>query len=405
MTLLNRNELDAIANLLTIRHNPNHTVSKFRTLRAKDFTKPFDKVDTRQLERLISIEIKKIFTTYRPKNVVVPLSGGVDSTLIAQLVSELKPATCQLHTVSMGFGHSSDEIKEAEHIANWIGHNTFHPLIIQNVLRDLAQHIKIVKEPRWNTYYAYVVGYAKQQLKADVIITGDGGDELFGGYGFRYKKYLEQSQGSLVWNLKRALAFLEASFSRDYVLDQHEMFGTKVNFSWGKIVNQFIPFFKNNLSELNQFFLADYNSKLLHDYAPTNKSFYDYYSIRGFSPMLTNDVINFACKINPEEKYSIENNIGKLPLRAILVSKGLNKFMLPQKTGYGTNLIHLWKTNGYNMSDVLKGHTHLVQHGIIRREWIDKHLRPELLDARYINKFLQLIALEYYLRMKKHLLF
>jgi asparagine synthase (glutamine-hydrolysing) len=390
-----------LTTLLTLRFNPYNPKHTFRQLVVKDFTKPPVNYSSKILEGLITTEITKFFKKNKPTKVAVPLSGGVDSTLIAKLVCELKPKNCKVYVVSMGFGHNTDEVKEAERIASEIGHNEFHSLIVPNVLKDVAKYVHIVGEPRWNTYYGYVIEYVKNSLQINTMITGDGGDELFGGYSFRYSKFLDQHKGTLEWGLKKALAYLESAFGRDYVEDQQQMFGQKVHFSWDKIVDHFRPWFENNLDVMNQFFIADFNCKLAHDYVPTNSALYDYYGVKGFTPLLQSSVIDYACRINPSEKYSKESGIGKLPLRAILVSKGLNKFMLPQKTGYGTDLAHLWQTVGKREASILIGEPLVVKKGLIRREWIDKHLFPEQTDVRYINKLLQIVSLEYFIRGQK----
>lgn len=385
-----------LADILTLRHDPSNKTHTFRRLTAQDFNNEVD-FNSKHLEVLISHEIRKILKQYRPRSVAVPLSGGVDSTLIAKLVKEVKPDDCKLYLVSMGFGHESDEVKEAESIAEEIGSNTFEQIMVPNVLHDLPKHIRIVKEPRWNTYFGYVVEYVRNVCNTKVIITGDGGDELFGGYSFRYSKFLEQTKG-INWSFKRALAYLESGYSRDFVEDQEDLFGKKVKFSWDRIIANFRQYFEYKIDPMNQYFVADFNSKLVHDYVPTNTALYNYFDVKGFTPMLTNSIIDYACSIDPAEKYNKESGMGKLPLRSILVSKGLNKFMLPQKTGYGTDLLHLWKNVGKHEASILMGKPLIVTKELINPKWIEKHLVTEQKDVRVINKLFQLVALEYWLR-------
>ena len=48
---------------------------------------------------------------------------------------------------------------------------------------------------------------------------------------------------------------------RDWVPNQSELFGPKINFSWEKIYPIFKNYFDNDLSPLDQVFLSDFNGK------------------------------------------------------------------------------------------------------------------------------------------------
>lgn len=394
---LTPNKINKIMNILTLRHNPLNRKHNFPRLWPADFIAPTIKPDSRYLEKIIKAELNWKIKQRKPKRIFVPLSGGVDSSLILQLVKECAPKRTEVHSISMGFGSPADETAEARKIADSVGGNTFHEIIEYDVTAEIGNMVVVVKEPRWNTYYATVVRFAAS-LGCDLIITGDGGDELFGGYTHRYEKFLKGNDGSMRWSVKRSIAYLEASYGRDFVPDQDEMFGSAIDFSWDKIVALVRPYFENRLHPLNQMFMADFNGKLVHDYVPTNTAIYELYGIEAFTPLLQPSVITYACSIDPTIKFDAQTNIGKLQLRSILVSKGLDKFMLPQKTGYGPDMVHLWKTRGRKCASLLIGNPLCVQKNIIRREWIDKHLVPEQEDPRYINKLLQIVALEFYLR-------
>ena len=111
------------------------------------------------------------------------LSGGIDSSLITSYVSKLSPK--RIKTFTVGFENINyDESKNAAEISRYLG--TDHKLLII----DPKDYIDVIY--KLNTIYSepfadssqiptYIVSkYASQYLK--VVITGDGGDELFGGY-------------------------------------------------------------------------------------------------------------------------------------------------------------------------------------------------------------------------------
>ena len=63
-----------------------------------------------------------------------------------------------------------------------------HIVHLKNYLSELPKAISIIKLPFWDLHWYYVVKKAKTLSKT--LISGDGGDELFTGYTFRYKKFL-----------------------------------------------------------------------------------------------------------------------------------------------------------------------------------------------------------------------
>jgi len=112
------------------------------------------------------------------------LSGGIDSAVINLLASRVMPAK-NLHAFTLGFSDSSfDESKDASEYAAALG-ITHHTLKFSE--DDLAQKISEIlsayDEPFADSSQIptfLLSEYASKHIK--VIMSGDGGDELFGGY-------------------------------------------------------------------------------------------------------------------------------------------------------------------------------------------------------------------------------
>jgi hypothetical protein len=73
-----------------------------------------------------------------------------------------------------------------------------------------------------------------------------------------------------------------------------------------------------------------------------------------------------------------------------------------RKKGFGTNIRYLWQTHGKEMANQLLLDSIMVDEGLINRDWMVRHLQrlKVVEDYRYISKFLQLMALELWLRQQ-----
>ena len=175
----------SIANILTLRYDPsiNPNLPK-KTW--KDF-EPFDEhPNLTSIEKSICDEIVKKLEPVNEQEISIALSGGVDSTLMISLLRKTKPDV-KINAVSLKFANSIDETPTASKIAE--KHNADHHIIyLENYLSELPKAISIIKLPFWDLHWYYVV--KKSQTLSKILISGDGGDELFAGYTFRYKKFL-----------------------------------------------------------------------------------------------------------------------------------------------------------------------------------------------------------------------
>jgi len=136
------------------------------------------------------------------------LSGGLDSSTICAVAAERLP---ELQTFSYDFQGSHSEAGYARLVAK--AYRTRH-VDLQTRSVDLASLLvrlqAVYDEPFADTSALptfELAGEARRYLK--VVLTGDGGDELFGGYDWYKPLVLVQEQGRvglLRWTAARVLS-------------------------------------------------------------------------------------------------------------------------------------------------------------------------------------------------------
>jgi len=127
------------------------------------------------------------------------LSGGIDSSLVVALMQEQMNAPVQ--TFSIGF--NEPKYNEAEHaraIATHLGADHHEYYVDSNAVQDsLALMANIYDEPFADASQIPTFMIAREAGKdVTVVLTGDGGDEMFAGYKRHY-------QGAQVWRKLRLL--------------------------------------------------------------------------------------------------------------------------------------------------------------------------------------------------------
>jgi len=167
------------------------------------------------------------------------LSGGIDSSLITSLMQSNSSKPIQTFTI--GFEESSfDESEHAEKVANHLGTDHFELFVTSNQAKDLIPKLPLIyDEPFADSSQIptfFVCASAAQKVK--VCLSGDGGDEVFGGYN-RY------FWGPRLWNNFSWMPFIFRSFIGKSV-------GMVPQSSWSKLENflSMIPSSKSNFSNI-----------------------------------------------------------------------------------------------------------------------------------------------------------
>jgi len=376
--------------ILTLRYdytqNSNLPKLKWNDLKKKE------NFSTKDLISDLLINIKNSFPKDYSKPISISLSAGIDSSLMLCLLKKVFPEN-EINAISIKFTDSYDETESASQIAKKVGVN-HHIVEVDNFLEKLPEAIGITGLPFWDIHWIYLVEASKTY--SNYLVSGDGGDELFGGYTFRYSKFLSKISSNSTVN-EKILAYLSCH-ERDHVPNQENIFEKKLDFSWNEIHNQLIPFFDNSLSPIDQVFLADYNGKLLHNFSIVNNKLVKNYGVIPVTPMLSSDFIYKSMKIPTEQKYNFDLNLGKLPLRKILKEFKIDDLILKQKLGFSVNTKTLWKNYGFDMAKNYLIDGKIIQDGLIKKDWINSNIYNKNIDIRHINKFLGLLAFEIWYR-------
>jgi len=127
------------------------------------------------------------------KSNTISLSGGLDSTIIAYFLKERKPDTVAI--IARDF--VANDLTYCQRVSKEFNISfTINQVSTPDILNAIEETIKILKnfndiEIRNNIVMYLAIKWAKEQNSTG-IITGDGADELFAGYGFLLNKPREE---------------------------------------------------------------------------------------------------------------------------------------------------------------------------------------------------------------------
>ena len=316
------------------------------------------------------------------------LSGGLDSSLVALELSKLSNGNFK--TFSAGFDQSEfNELPYAKEVSDIIKSNHYD-IIIKSKLDDIINKIiRNLGEPFGDS--SIIPTYHLSKLASEhvsVVLSGDGGDEIFGGYNHQLawkltynlqkipflsnfiknfpkpKKILrDQSVLSKVKRMLGSLSYDDLSRYLNYHTiftdnEKKKLFKNNENFLSSKnnldLLENYYDKFKNlNSSDialrLDQKWLMPNDFLVKMDTASMTNSL----EVR--SPFLDNDVVNFANSLPPDWKINFFEK--KYFLKKILKSRLPKKIIYRKKQGFNTPINHWmqYQLKDYFHDKIIKG--------------------------------------------------
>ena len=277
---------------------------------------------TEELNRLFRLAVERQLVS--DVEVGSYLSGGIDSGSIVSVASReipgLKTFTCgfDLNSVS-GIELAFDEREKARKLSEEFNTVHFERILqagdMEKVMPQLIKHLEELRVGQSFPNY-YAAGLAREQVK--VVLGGTGGDELFGGYPWRYYSSPEQ---------KSFDSFANSYFERwQRLADPEEisdLFSPSMNdlcdVSMQRVFNNVLLGVDNSFSRSEDYVNACFyfeSKTFLHGLLMVEDKVSMAHSLESRVPFLDNDLVDFAMQCpaklkigNLDESFSVDENI------------------------------------------------------------------------------------------------
>jgi len=339
------------------------------------------------------------------------LSGGLDSSLIAYFASQ---KIDKLNTYSVSFPGfvKNDESKFSKIISNKIAANHTEILCTPKNVKEVVEKIGYyIDEPIVDPAFIPTYLLAKEaRKKVKVVLTGEGADELFGGY-YRYHKELFAEnlknlinfegliklmrEEALPNRLNKLLTPLLLHYSPQTVWTENEL-KKLLNVKQLTKRNYIKRQYKNTLWTMQ---FADYRGYLAEQLLMKNDKATMIHNLEARAPYLDTKIIEFAFSL--PNKYKVRGIHGKYILKKV-AEKYLPKYVVWRpKHGFSLPLNywfrHSLKSLATDSMSDLKDYEKLIN-----LKYLDKMIKDHLSkNGDYGNKIFSMIVLGKWLKHNK----
>jgi asparagine synthase (glutamine-hydrolysing) len=138
----------------------------------------------------------------------VYLSSGIDSASIVGLMSHISPEPVETFSVGFGAANEFNELSNASRTAEYFKTNHHEIMVEADTAKLLPKIVWHLDEPMSDATSIPVYLLSEKAKKyVTVVLTGDGGDEAFGGYEqFKFMKYHHRFLKKVPQSVRKAAA-------------------------------------------------------------------------------------------------------------------------------------------------------------------------------------------------------
>jgi len=286
-------------------------------------------------------------------SVGVLLSGGIDSSLVSYY-SSINKANINTFNVSFGGFSKYDESEQALKVAKFLGtnHHEFNGNSIKYDLIELLAH-NIGEPIADSSLLATYMVYNEIGKKSTVVLGGDGGDELFGGYSNYTLSHDYEEKNKLFKTIAQKLPIGTPGKNRYLKTNSNGLLAYKYfnpidiqklfNFDiYSKVKESTLQFPGDFLKSVT---LEDFKNYLTEDILVKIDRASMMNSIESRSPFLNKDLIEFAFNRIPSS-IKIVDGRKKSILKKLLKQKVEVEFDFDKKQGFSIPLDN-WAKNGW----------------------------------------------------------
>lgn len=339
-----------------------------------------------KLDDLLSKSVKLITESDVPIGAFV--SGGVDSSILLTYLK--KNNINDINTFTLGFKESSyDESLKAKIVCERLGFKNFNKKIsIKNIFYLTNKIITKIDEPFCDPSLipTFILSqYAKKKNK--VILSGDGGDELFFGYdpfkaiktGILINKIFSKNIIKFIEKLSQNIPVSHKNMSLDFKIKRFLNGIQYENKYWNPIwlspldykdMNTFFPQHKKyTIEEIYSEALELWGkSKIKNIYEKTADFYSNFYlpgnvltkvdrasmlnSIEVRPIFFTNKILEFCLKM--PSKYKYNNGVSKYILKKLLLKNLPKKIVNSKKKGFGIPIANFFLNYNMKINEVNK---------------------------------------------------
>jgi len=352
----------------------------------------------KNLDDLISDSVKLRMTSDFPVGIF--LSGGIDSSLIASYMSNL--SSQPINSFTIGFEDKLfDESNYAKNISKFLKTNHHEYILKDDYIYDiLINYDDLYDEPFGDISIlpmAFLSKKTKQVVK--VVLSADGGDELFFGYDKYRKIFKRKKKSDLIPKLIKNLVmknqnFLSINKSKNFRYFKNQEFIDWLKFeselndddkiskllkTKSLLTNNFNIDFQNKDS-INEMLFLDIKTFLLDDILWKVDRSTMLSGLEARDPLLDYRLVEYSLKIPGQLKY--KDYSLKYLLKQLAYKKLPRSLIDRPKKGFDLSVVHLTLKLLKNFGDILLNEKVIHNQNLFSFEEI-LNLRNEINNKNY----------------------